>query len=302
MFDCELFDLEFINLKNESYFLQEFYDIASEGEIKILNLFILLLEFDTSAEKFNFLLGDDFLSSFDNSNVTIILRVLEEFLRDKNCYVLSLTHDFEIYRIFNNVFNLEHNGNKMLKLSKSVTANHSVHKMTISEFNIRNDFYVDYLKTKKISHYKADIIYLLSMLSHYRNIVEIYNGNQEGEYLEITNFLHLKDKNTQKLLEIFNSNFYKSTNIIKQYSKLESEGKKNSFKDHIRKYSNYYELMNDLFDFTEKNKNWDKNTLEAKIFYSLYSRIMVENWLFEFIKKQKREVFIMKSYQIKLKH
>lgn len=291
LFDCELFDLEFINLKNESYFLQEFYEIASEGEIKILNLFILLLEFDKSTEKFNFLLGDDFLSSFDNTNVTIILRVLEEFLRDKNYYFLSLTHDFEIYRIFNNVFNLEHNENKMLKLNKNVTANCSVHKMTISEFSIRNDFYVDYLKTKKISNYKIDLIYLLSMLSHYRNIVEIYNGTQEGEYLKVTNFLHLKDKDSQKLLDIFNSDFYKSTNIIKQYSKLESEGKKNSLKEYICKYSNYYDLMNDLFEFTEKSKNWDKNTLEAKIFYSLYSRIMVENWLFEFIKKQKREVF-----------
>lgn len=48
--------------------------------------------------------------------------------------------------------------------------------------------------------------------------------------------------------------------------------------------------------------NWDKNTPEVKIFYSLYSRIIVENWLFEFIKKQKREGFIMKSYQIKQRH
>lgn len=289
LFDCELFDLEFINSKNESYFLQEFYEIASEGEIKILNLFIFLLEFDKSSKKFNFLLGDDFLSSFDNANVTIIMKILEEFLRDKNFYFLNLTHDFEIYRMFNNIFNLEHNKRKMLRLNKCITINKSIHRMFISEFSIRNDFYSDYLKTKKTSNFKFDMIYLLCMLSHYRNVIEIYNGHQEEEYLKITNFLHLKDRNSSKLIEIFSSKFYQSTSIMKKYNKLELKGKINSLKKYINKYNDYYELITDLFYFAENNTDWDKNTLEAKIFYSLYARILIENLLFNLIKKQKPE-------------
>lgn len=288
-FDCDFYDLEFTNFKNETYFLQEFYNTASEGEIKILNLFLLLLEFDVSSEKFNFLLCDDFLSSFDNANVTIILKILEDFLKDKNYYLLSLTHDFEIYRILNNVFNLEHDGNKMFRLNKDIIANSCTHNVNLSTFNIRNDFYIDYLKTKTISNYKIDTIYLLSMLSHYRNIVEIYNGNQEGEYLKITNFLHLKDKSPHPLLEIFDSYFYKSTNIVKQYNKLESKGKVNNLKKYIYSFNDYHNLMNDLFSFTEKSNLWDKNTLEARIFYSLYSRIIMENWLLEFIKEKNRD-------------
>jgi energy-coupling factor transporter ATP-binding protein EcfA2 len=281
-FDSIIFDLEIQNLRGDIFHLNNFLtNIASEGEKKLVNLFVLLLSIYHENENYYLILGDDFLTSFDNGNAINILRLLESLFKNKKSTFVNFTHDLELYRIFNNVFNPTYDDMLMVFKGKD---NFSIN---FTKFPIKKDYHQYYMKTKKSKDAETNLIYLLSLLPHYRNMVEMIDG-QKTKYLRATNFLHYKNDKSIGLLKIFNDFIFKDSAI------LNDPITKQSIIAHISNQKSYFNLLNNIFNRANSN-NIDWNAFECRTFLAIYGRLLIEDWMWRFLKTGNKKFKLKKE-------
>lgn len=261
LFDCYFYDLKINEFKD----MEEFYKNSSDGEIKLLNIFIYFLENEFSEENNYLILGDDFLTSLDNGNIHKIFEYYYSLINKNNICFINMTHEVEIYRLFNNIFNINYADKTMLKIIRG-------NDFSLVEWPIKKD-YLNKLKMKKYNNEELSLIHAISFLPYFRSLIELLYGEDNNYYNNITNFLHVKNEKIVFLFDLFHHNFYKKTEIVNNLQKLKE------------KYSNcsYIDLMENLFQYTLTSKLWEPNSLEGIMFYCLYGRIKIESWILSYL-------------------
>lgn len=267
--------------------LKYFNAYASDGQKKLLGIlnFVLDCKFQEGKKnKKKVFFADDLITSIDNSNSKAVYLFLRDFFVSdgiKNYCFFNFTNDFEIYRLFNNVFNLDRDFHQMLKIERNQDL------VSFKDFPIKNNLYRDYLmmKPNKIlnssgnkvlnNDLSLNFIYFVSNISYYRNTVESYYSEKHPEYELATNFLHLK--NTDITLKyLLDKDFFKSTPFGKS---LKSIGNKK-----------YWDLYKDIeIDISTKFKKQGHfngltyDSIEIKVFYSLFCRLYMEEQMFRYL-------------------
>lgn len=273
-------------LINEIPFFEFINNCASKGEVNIYNLLFLFIHMN-SLDNFNrfLLISDDAFDSNDNSNYSLIFHVLAKFLSQErfDFIFINFTHDYRLFREFNKKFNKVYINKKPL-LSRDeifLLDNQNRHNIKLIPFKILNNFYNDYLISLifKKNSIEINLIYIISLASHYRNSIENIYSQNHNDYLTITNILHIKKNKGNTLTK------YLSLPYIKDLAKS-----RNINLTPILNYCKSKKLITiflSLKSYIDNNQNLNLNNLEIKLFMSILSRLMIENYILYYCNKNR---------------
>lgn len=273
---CYIFDLHIYDYFDNEFSLEKFLNkIGSEGEKKLINFICLYVELKIFDSKDLILIADDSLDSFDNLNSINILNFLDDLIREKNFIFFIFTHDYELFKIANNIFNIEQK--KIFLLSR----NKKNRKINFVNFPIRKNFYTDYLIKINKNKIEEQILLLVSLIPYYRGIIEISEGPESEKYLLATSFLHHKKNESFDLQLLFNEFLFKKFNFISD------ENKKRKIIDFLKINKKYDALLEKIYEDIILDSKNDINMLEYRLFVSVYARILIESWVVKYLKENK---------------
>lgn len=239
----------------EKSFLQQ--NVLSKGENNALNFLSFIFEMKSAEIRSQnnpiFVILDDVVESFDYKNKFAFIQYLFDMTKsNNNIYIISLTHNFDLYRT----------------IASRVCSNRSFAKMArknsqqiiLSDGNYLGNICLHFIKQLDITKNQKQITYILAILPFLREIMQMKDISEP----DLTEYFHYKE-NTCKvdlkevILQI-NTNFGKNIEPT-------------NFSD---TYINY--LKNECSFLANEGSPLD-NLLEYKIIFSLGIRIKAEAFM-----------------------
>lgn len=248
-----------VNRKNKPIKLHEFIKKTSEGQNKLIRLFLLLSEVRAFCNKQTIVIADDILDSFDNKNVIHIMSLIKKAIEKEKPTFLSFTHDFEIFRIINEELNVNReNAYLIVRNNQKI----STEKLYISKGNLEEYIQED-LKNKNSD--ELNTLRFLISAACVRDDIKRILGHNNNIYIKITSLLHIKDDSLQILKDATHfSELFFFQRFTKHLKRIEI---------YANEHINYYDLLDSIFKYISLNKVKD---LEKNIFLAIYARILIE--------------------------
>lgn len=279
--NCYVYDFKIINNLNNTFYSFDFFNnIGSEGEKKLINLLYILIDLIslpdyTDHDSIEYLItADDAFDSFDNANLGNIFNILSEVIKNKSCYFIHFTHDYEIFRNFNNRLSVDRED--MFLLNRNKQSRH----MRLTKFGIKKDFYSDYFKNLNPKPVEEQIILIIALIPHYRNVMDLLYGQKSEEYLLPTFVLHLDMAHSlNNLKTLLNKSLFENLPYLK------NTNKKNKIVNYINNFNSYSKFMWTLFFYFDNDHKITKNLIEYRLFMSICARVIIEDWLFAFLNR-----------------
>lgn len=266
-FTVSISNQEEVILKEEvAQFSFEFYDgdkmeidteqlkqNLSMGEKKALYILQIIFEIEAKREKNQdvLLIFDDVADSFDYRNKYAIIEYINDIKESNNFKSIIMTHNFDFYRTLGsrlcisreNIFMVSKNEEREIKLERGEYL-----KVVINDLKKKSE--------------NSDIKAFISLIPFVRNLIEYTKGENDNDYIMLTNCLHIKnDTNTLQAICI--------NNIIKSILNIQSNNSQNLIKDMI-----YNEAQNILND-----NNLNPIYIENKIVLSISIRLKAEEFM-----------------------
>lgn len=266
-FTVSISNQEEVILKEEvAQFSFEFYDgdkmeidteqlkqNLSMGEKKALYILQIIFEIEAKREKNQdvLLIFDDVADSFDYRNKYAIIEYINDIKESNNFKSIIMTHNFDFYRTLGsrlcisreNIFMVSKNEEREIKLERGEYL-----KAVINDLKKKSE--------------NSDIKAFISLIPFVRNLIEYTKGENDNDYIMLTNCLHIKnDTNTLQAICI--------NNIIKSILNIQSNNSQNLIKDMI-----YNEAQNILND-----NNLNPIYIENKIVLSISIRLKAEEFM-----------------------
>ena len=266
-FTVSISNQEEVILKEEvAQFSFEFYDgdkmeidteqlkqNLSMGEKKALYILQIIFEIEAKREKNQdvLLIFDDVADSFDYRNKYAIIEYINDIKESNNFKSIIMTHNFDFYRTLGcrlcisreNIFMVYKNEEREIKLERGEYL-----KAVINDLKKKSE--------------NSDIKAFISLIPFVRNLIEYTKGENDNDYIMLTNCLHIKnDTNTLQAICI--------NNIIKSILNIQSNNSQNLIKDMI-----YNEAQNILND-----NNLNPIYIENKIVLSISIRLKAEEFM-----------------------
>lgn len=217
----------------------------SKGERKAFNILNLIFEIQYRNENNieTIFILDDIADSFDYKNKYAIIELLKE-LNDNNIFhLIVLTHNFDFYRACANRLNI-----KTLSILKDS-------EIKLIDFHFKKNIFTSF--KERINNPK----FFIASIPFVRNIIEMTAGNNDNDYLFLTNCLHYK-KNTESIT------ISQINNIFKNYINVNS-----NIGD-----SKYMDLLFNVAD--DIRKGTTEIELHNKLILSIAIRLLFEKKLF----------------------
>ena len=225
----------------------------SMGEKKALYILQIIFEIEAKREKNQdvLLIFDDVADSFDYRNKYAIIEYINDIKESNNFKSIIMTHNFDFYRTLGsrlcisreNIFMVSKNEEREIKLERGEYL-----KAVINDLKKKSE--------------NSDIKAFISLIPFVRNLIEYTKGENDNDYIMLTNCLHIKnDTNTLQAICI--------NNIIKSILNIQSNNSQNLIKDMI-----YNEAQNILND-----NNLNPIYIENKIVLSISIRLKAEEFM-----------------------
>lgn len=258
--ECEYQEILILNKKNSPIKLHVFLrEFTSEGQNKLIKLFLLCCKIKALAKKETIIIADDIFDSFDNKNMIHIVSLINDSISKEKPVFVSFTHDFEIFRIINEDLKVTRE-NAYLLLRNNV--NISAENLYISKGSLEEYIQED-LKNKDSD--ELNTLRFLICAAYIRDDIKRILGHEDDCYKKITNLLHIKDESLKTLQDL--SPFFKVFFFLK-FTKHRTKIEK-----YAKKHINYYDLLDSIFKYISLNK---VKELEKNIFLAIYARILIE--------------------------
>lgn len=254
-----------------SYPFVKFLKILNSANRKIMLLIKMFLI--TPKHSSCLIVFDDFFSSLDNQNIynisSFLLDVLKSCIINENYRFVNLTHDITVFKKINQIFSLPYKNKNTPCVMYSLHSikNEEVISLNLSDFQIKKNFYIDYVKKQKFDkiYLLKNVILILISLPYFRGIIEDTYEENNDYYRYTTNYLHYKEINLASLKTILNSDYFNNMNCF-------FNNKEDVFSI-IDSYSNYWEMLEACYIYISSKEIIN---IEDSLFLSLYSRIYIE--------------------------
>lgn len=234
--------------------------ILSQGEKRALYLLQVLYEIETlkkDSQK-KLIILDDIADSFDYKNKYAIIEYLYDLLSEEKFKIIILTHNFDFYRTVASRLNLNSTTLMVVKNIDGICL--------VKGQYTKNLFEV--WKEKMLINKRI----MLASVPFVRNLIEYLNGNNDINYLKLTNLLHYKESETE------NMRVNDLVNIYQNFINVLSEKKVSLANDNI---------LDILFiEIEEILKDDNDILLENKILLSMGCRIKCEKYMINKIKEK----------------
>lgn len=263
--ETKIDNIYIMNLKDKECELDVFLKKISEGEVKLIKLYFILVMVRIISKKDSVIVADDIFDSFDNKNIINIVNFMKKIIAYKNPILCLFTHDIEIFRILN----------KDLEIPKysSYVLLRKENEIVFQDLSITDGTFEEYIKSsiKNDNSIQEKSLYFIVMLIYGRNLIERTLGSSSHEYQKITSLLHLKNDSDTVMSNL--SDFSKIY-FMKDFSpEIISE-----IQDYYNKSNNYFIFLKGIFTFFNVG---NLNKLVFNVFLSLYARILIENKVLE---------------------
>lgn len=273
---CPFYDTDILTLhilKDGNRFpLSNFIKTLNTSNSKIILMIKMFLLLPNNLKTYIFF--DDFFTSLDNQNIHNIISFFNELITNKiindEHRIVNFTHDIAIFKKINNMLSLPYkNKNKqcsMFSLHKKENENNSI-SIELKEFQVKGNFYLDYVKKEKFNREKPirNIILILISLPYFRNAIEDIYGDKHSLFNKITSYLHYKERSIKPLKNIIDMDFFNNMNSV-------VNNKKDIFTI-IDNCDSYWNLLEICFNYVKNKTILD---IEDSLFLCLYSRIYIE--------------------------
>lgn len=252
-------------------------NIGSEGERNLVNFLhvIIILNSINKANKNALILSDDSFDSFDNTNISNIYRVVFEILKSKQHIYINFTHNYEHFRSFNKILLNDDTRNKenMYYINNPAKKN-----IIFTHLPIKNNFYKDYLCKKSDSHVdiKDQIVSLLAAIPYFRTITQLINNAKDDNVKLATKLLHYKDNKSTNLIDLLDKSYFQKFT----YKPFTCQ----KIKDYCNSNPNYYNLLQNIYNFIITSNEININLLEYRIFISIFIRNLIEKTIADILK------------------
>lgn len=272
---CPFYNIDILSIHltkdGNIYPLSKFIKILNSADSKII--FLIKMFLITPKHSSCLILFDDFFSSLDNQNIynisSFLLDVFESNLINNDYKFLNFTHDISVFKKINQIFSLPY---KNKNVPCSMYSLHNTKKeglisLELKDFQIKKNFYIDYVKKEKFdnTYLLKNIILILISLPYFRGIIEDIYGENNEYYKYTTNYLHYKERNLSLLKTILDSDYFNNMNCF--------FNNKEAIFSIIDSYSNYWEMLENCYIYISSKEIIN---IEDSLFLSLYSRIYIE--------------------------
>lgn len=236
-----------------------FENILSTGEKRVLYILDILFEVENRKIKnqTTLFVFDDVVDSFDYKNKYAITEYLQSFSKNKNFYLLFLTHNFDFFRTL------------MMRFYPKPSSFFAI--KTKEEIQLKES---DFLVEKPFSKWRKNLQdpkNFIASIAFVRNIIEYTKGRNNKDYSLLTSLLHLKAKSQ----EITGEAIHDILETVYGTKEISNSFKKNKIWDLINETSN--EIKTDSIN------------LENKIVLSIAIRLKTEKFIFD--KCSRKEYF-----------
>lgn len=187
----------------------ELLGILSNGEKRALYLLNIIYEIEARILDRNpvLIIVDDIADSFDYQNKYAIVEYLSDVLKEDFFRLIILTHNFDFYRTVGSRLDI-HRKNCFMVLKN----NEEIKIVDGQYLNSAFGFWKRQLDGKNANDRKRIII---ASIPFVRNLIEYINGQNEPDYLLLTDLLHLKENSGNIQLselqriysDVWNTNF-----------------------------------------------------------------------------------------------
>lgn len=228
-----------------------FENILSTGEKRVLYILDILFEVENRKikNKTTLFVFDDVVDSFDYKNKYAITEYLQSFSKNKNFYLLFLTHNFDFFRTL------------MMHFYPKPSSFFAIR--TKEEIQLKES---DFLVEEPFSKWRKNLgnpKNFIASIAFIRNIIEYTKGRKNEDYSLLTSLLHLKAKSQEITGEAIHD-ILKTVYGTKEIS--------NSFKE-----NKIWDLINE----TSNEIKIDSINLEDKIVLSIAIRLKTEKFIFD---------------------
>ena len=241
-------------------------DVLSTGEKRayyILNMIFRILV-SKKEQKECLLVLDDISESFDYRNKYAIIEYISDIAQytdsngDKLFKILLLTHNFDFYRTV---------ASRITKSGNAYIAYSNEDEIKLQKGEYTRNLFKNY-KERLVKKYSDNI--MVAAIPFVRNLIEYTDGEENTEYLLLTNVLHYKNETRtitlKQIQDVFNKHWCKNKNV-KFASGRETE------------------LIYDII-ITEADKiaNNERIEIENKLVLSMAIRLKAELYMIDKIK------------------
>lgn len=171
---------------------KELMDMLSRGERRAFFILQFLFEMESRKVSTNdtIVIMDDIADSFDYQNKYAIVEYIKD-LAEKSSnkfYIIVMTHNYDFYRTVSS------------RLSNSINHLWMVERKANGNISIEKGQYKGDVFANVFVKQNSDDKNFISMIPYVRNLIEYTKGDEDPNYLLLTNCLHQKD-NTLKITE-----------------------------------------------------------------------------------------------------